>query len=117
MTMLLDHGVPRRYLQLLTAWGYEATVSSMHIAAAATDMEVLELAKRLNATLLTVDLDFANVLDYPPAQYGGIIVLRYQPQDENRVDVALRQALTELYPARIQGALVIVAPDRYRVRR
>lgn len=117
MTVLLDHGVPRRYLRLLHTWGYEATVSSTQIAAAASDTEVIALAQRLDAVLLTVDLDFANITVYPPADYGGILVLRYKPQDEAGVDRTLQQVLADLYRERLRGALVIVGADRYRIRR
>jgi predicted nuclease of predicted toxin-antitoxin system len=117
VTILLDHGVPRRYLRLLVEWGYTATVSSMHISAAAADSDVIELAQRMDGVLLTVDLDFANVLAYPPADFGGIIVLRYKPQDELRLDQTLHQALTDLYRDRFRGVLVIVGAGRYRIRR
>ncbi len=117
MTILLDHGVPRRYLRLLGEWGYAATVSSRHIAADAADVDVIALAQVLDAALLTVDLDFASVLDYPPAHYGGIIVLRYKPQDEGRVDQTLQRALSDLYREQLRGILVIVGPGRYRIRR
>jgi len=115
--ILLDHGVPRRYLRLLEAWVYPATVSSMHIAADATDVDVIALAQRLDAVLLTVDLDFSSILDYPPANYGGIIVLRYKPQNELRVDRTLQHALSDLHRERFRGILVIVGPGRYRIRR
>ena len=85
MTIVLDHCVPRRYQRLLSGWGYEAELSSAHIPQDAPDTDVIALAQRLEAVLLTVDLDFANILDYPPADYGGIIVLRYQIADEFRV--------------------------------
>ena len=77
----------------------------------------LHLPQRLDAVLLTVDLDFSSILDYPPANYGGIIVLRYKPQDELRVDRTLQHALSDLYRERFRGILVIVGPGRYRIRR
>lgn len=109
--------MPRRYLRLLDEWGYAATVSSRHIAADAADVDVIALAQGLDAVLLTVDLDFASVLDYPPAKYGGIVVLRYKPQDELHVDQTLQRALSDLYREPFLGILVIVGPGRYRIRR
>lgn len=117
MTILLDSSTPRRYLHLLSEWGYLAELSSAHIAKDAPDSEVLALAARFNAVLLTVDLDFSNIMDYPPSQHGGIIVLRYQPEDEPALDATLRSALADLYRDGLDKTLVVVSPGRYRVRR
>ena len=117
MTLVLDDCVPRRYQRLLAAWDYEVELSSAHIPPDAPDTDVIALAQKLDAALLTVDLDFANILDYPPSDYGGIIVMRYQTEDEAKLDTTLRTALADLYRDDLRGALVIVSPDRYRVRR
>lgn len=115
--ILLDNCVPRRYLRLLSGWGYESTLMTDYIAADSADAEVISLAVRLDAILLTVDLDFANILDYPPADYGGIVVLRYHIHNETELDDTLRTALDDLYRDDLRGALIIVSPGRYRVRR
>lgn len=114
--ILLDHCVPRRYLGLLRGWGYQASLISDHIPADSPDTAVIALAGRLDAALLTIDLDFANILDYPPADYGGIVVLRYHIQDEAELDTTLQSALADLYRDDLRGVLVIVSPGRYRVR-
>lgn len=114
--ILLDHCVPRRYLRLLHEWGYTAALMSAHIPADAPDADVMALAGKLDAALLTVDLDFANILDYPPADYGGIVVMRFQIEDEAELDVTLKSALDDLYRDGLRGVLVIVSSGRYRVR-
>jgi predicted nuclease of predicted toxin-antitoxin system len=47
--------------------------------AGAKDKAVIELATDLERVLLTRDLDFSNVLIYPPGHYLGIIVLKIAP--------------------------------------
>jgi predicted nuclease of predicted toxin-antitoxin system len=117
MSLLLDHNVPRKYLRLLQEWGYESTVLDEHIAADADDADVIALAQELDAVLLTADLDFANILDYPPADHAGIVVMRYEATDETGITATLKQALTDLYRDDLRGALVIVEPQRYRIRK
>jgi predicted nuclease of predicted toxin-antitoxin system len=117
MTLLLDAGAPRRYLHLLREWGYPVELSVAHIPHDAPDSDVIDLASTLNAALLTVDMDFSNILEYPPSKYKGIIVLRYQPADEHQIDAALKVMLDDLYAEGLMGYLVIVSPGRYRVRR
>ncbi len=114
--ILLDNCVPHRYLRLLREWGYDATLMTAHIPADAPDTDVIALADELDAVLLTVDLDFSNILDYPPSDYNGIVVMRYQIQDEAELDDTLKSALEDLYRDDLRGVLVIVAPGRYRIR-
>lgn len=117
MNILLDHCVPRRYLRLIQSWGHTATSLSQHLVPDVDDTVVIALAEKLDAVLLTIDLDFANILDYPPADYGGIIVMRYSVADEAAIDQTLKSALEDLTQADLQGALVIISVHRYRIRR
>lgn len=117
MSILLDHCVPRKYLRLLQSWGYDATLLSEHTTPDAADNDVITLAQTLDAVLLTVDLDFANILDYPPNDYAGIVVMRYEASDESLLVATLQQALADLYREPLRGVLVIIEPTRYRIRR
>ncbi len=116
MSILLDHNVPAKFVRLLNDWDYEASRLTDHLAADTDDVDVIELAQTLDAILLTIDLDFSNILDYPPADYAGIIVMRYQASAENAVIATLRQVLADLYRDDLRGVLVIVEPTRYRIR-
>lgn len=117
MSLLLDHNVPAKFARLLNEWGYEASRLTDHLAPDTEDVDVIALAQTLDAILLTIDLDFANILDYPPQGYVGIVVMRYQADTENAVIATLRQALDDCYRDDLRGVLVIVEPTRYRIRR
>jgi predicted nuclease of predicted toxin-antitoxin system len=113
--ILLDNCVPRRYLKLIQGWGYD-TIELRSIQPEDTpDSQVIVEAKRLNAVLLTVDLDFSNVLNYPPQAYSGIVVMRYDASQEGALDETLRLALQEQTP--LTGLLIVVSQGKYRVRR
>ena len=117
MTILLDACVPRKFGRLLELWGYPVVLSQAQIAADAPDSDVLMLAQPLDAILLTIDLDFSNILDYPPDETKGIVVLRYAIEDEDALIKTLQESLQQLYREGLQKALVIVSPGRYRLRR
>lgn len=117
MSVLLDHCVPRKYFRLLQSWGYAVTLLSEHVSPDAADIDVITLAQTLDAILLTVDLDFANVLTYPPGDYAGIVVMRYEASNEDLLSATLQQALADLYRDPLRGVLVIIEPTRYRMRR
>ena len=117
MPVLLDHCVPRKFLTLIASWGYEASLLSEHSKPDIPDGEVVAIAQQLDAVFLTVDMDFSNILTYPPQDYAGIVVIRYQARNEAQVIDALRQALEDLYRDDLRGALVVISEDHYRVRR
>jgi hypothetical protein len=117
MSILLDHCVPNKFLHLLTSWGYNATLLSQHIPPDSDDSDVLELAQLLDAVLLTLDLDFSNILTYPPSNYAGILVMLYKAQDEPELIITLQKVLADMYRDDLRGVLIIIEAKRYRVRR
>lgn len=117
MKFLLGACVPRRYLRLLREWGYSAELATAELSPDAPDLAVLALAQQQDAILLTVDLDFADIRAYPPADYQGILVMRYTATDEAQMDTSLQTVLRDLTREELRGVLVIVTPTHYRVQR
>jgi len=65
--------------------------------------------------LITLDLDFANPLRFPPEPTAGVIVLRPQRPVIALIEATLRAALPALKSSDLRGALWIVEPGRIRV--
>ncbi|MCK6576569.1 MAG: DUF5615 family PIN-like protein [Anaerolineae bacterium] len=114
--ILLDASTPRRFLESLRAWGYDVERSLAHLPGAAADEKVIALAQQLDTVLLSVDLDFSNIVTYPPADYASIIVLRDVPEQEVKVEAVLKQALENHCRDGLRRRLVIVAAKGYRIR-
>lgn len=87
-----------------------------HTYVDAVDSEVLQTALQLDAILLTVDMDFSNILDYPPPDYRGIIVMRDQGGRDETASNTLKLVLAEMYPEKLRGRLVVINKDRYKIR-
>lgn len=117
MSVVIDHCVPRKFLRLVQSWGYDASTITQHISSDSPDSAVIALAQQLDAVLLTVDMDFANILHYPPENYGGIIVMRYELSEEPSLITTLQNVFNDLYRDELRSAIVVVEPKRYRVRR
>lgn len=85
---------------------------------AASDHAVISWAKKHNAVLVTRDLDFANILNFPPRAYPGIVVLKlpsfYTAREITRV---LSQFLTKADLRSLPRSTVIVEEGRFRVRK
>lgn len=93
-----------------------ATVEERGLAGAA-DETVLSQALAEDRVLLSRDLDFSNILLYPPDQHLGIIVLRIRPHTTDSVRRVLASVLTYFSQESIQQALVIVDHNKFRERR
>lgn len=84
----------------------------------ATDAAIFAWARKHCAVLVTRDLDFANIIQFPPRVSFGIIVLRlpssYPAAEITRV---LREFLTKADVETFPRSIVIVEEGRFRVRR
>jgi predicted nuclease of predicted toxin-antitoxin system len=76
MRFLLDANMPRSAIGTLSARGHHVEFARDIGLGAAPDTQIAERARQTGNALLTRDLDFADIRQYPPGQYGGIVVLR-----------------------------------------
>ncbi len=116
MRVLADHCVYGRTVRLLRAHGYEVVTLHELGRADASDAEVLALAQSLEAVLITNDKGFGNVLIYPPACHGGIIVLRMKAANQERVHRNLLDFLRLRSRDVLRKTLVVVDARACRVR-
>ncbi len=90
MKFKVDENLPVDVAELLREAGYDAaTVLEQHLSGA-VDSAVASVCRQEGRTLVTLDLDFADIRSYPPAQYPGLIVLRLKQQDKPHILEVLR---------------------------
>jgi predicted nuclease of predicted toxin-antitoxin system len=84
---------------------------------AGADDERLGAVWRAHARVLfTLDLDFADIRTYPPADYTGIVVMRPSKPSRDGVLTLLTRALPVLAREWAEHHLWIVEPSRIRTR-
>ena len=118
MRFLVDADLPRSVAPLLRSLGHEAEDVRDCGLGTASDRLIADYALRHSLCLLTGDFDFADIRNYPPEQYAGIVVLGLPrdataPMIRAQVETFIRQ--TELLP-QLPGRLAIVEPHRVRLR-
>jgi predicted nuclease of predicted toxin-antitoxin system len=90
-----------------------------HLPINAKDPEVIACAQSLEAVLVTLNGDFANIINYPPAKFRGIIALQIQNHPESLPAIVIR-LLTYLgeHPDRenYAGKLFLVEAHRIRIK-
>ena len=80
------------------------------------DERVIDVCRREARVLITLDLDFSNILAYPPADFTGIVVLRLSDQAHATVKAAIQRVLDITTQEPIAGKLWIVEERRIRIR-
>ena len=118
MLFLVDANLPRSVVELLTNCGHQAEFSRDIGLAAVPDEFIAMRARKTTAALLTRDLDFADVRQYPPRDYYGIVVIRV-PDDFVAADIVRileRFVRQPDFMAQLIGRLAIIEPDRVRFR-
>ena len=80
---LADHCVPARVAESLKAAGHIVTRLRDALPPESPDENVIAKAQELEAILLTLNGDFADITAYPPANYRGIV----SPRVGNRHEV------------------------------
>ncbi len=76
MKLKLDENLGERGRQRLEAAGHEVCTVPMQGLASATDRDLLARCVEESRAPVTLDLDFANPLAFPPAAHRGVAVLR-----------------------------------------
>jgi predicted nuclease of predicted toxin-antitoxin system len=115
-----DHCVPNSVIQTLRAAGHGVVILREHIPRDSDDPIVIAKAQELEAILVSLNGDFADIVTYPPSHYKGIIAL--QVRDHPEVIPALMQRLmtylsTHPEMSDYEGQLFVVEVHRIRMRR
>ncbi len=119
MQFFADHCVPRSIGDALEAEGHEVVRLSDRLRVDAEDAVVIEEAQKVGAILLSLNGDFADLLRYPPEEYGGIVALQVRNRPEAIASIMdkLLDYLEE-YPDQSHyiGKLFLVEAHRIRIR-
>jgi predicted nuclease of predicted toxin-antitoxin system len=118
MRFLIDANLPRAVIAVVQSLGHQAEFARDIGLASATDEQIASHALQYRAALLTRDLDFADIRQYPPDRYSGIVVLRLPDSAvAEEIAAALERFLSEPgLIASLGGRLAIVEGDRVRFR-
>ena len=118
MKFLLDANMPRTAASLLRGLSHEVEDVRDVLPNGADDATVAAHARAGQFVLITRDFDFADIRNYPPQNYAGIIVLEL-PDDA--IAAQVNQTLQSFVNkpellARLTGRLAIVESWRVRFR-
>lgn len=82
------------------------------------DDNIFQYSKAQNLTLLTRDLDFANIHRFPLGTHSGVVVIRFE--NAAPIDTLSKRVITallELKEDEIFGNLIVISPQSLRIRK
>jgi predicted nuclease of predicted toxin-antitoxin system len=117
MKFKLDENMPADLTILSQEEGHDATDVVGEGLAGARDPPVLKAATNEGRVLLTFDLDFADVRQYPPRSHAGIVVFRLHDQRWATLKGPVARLLAGRNLEKLEKGLAIVDETRVRYRR
>ncbi len=75
MRFVVDADLPHSVAALIQSYGHDAVHVRDVGLGRASDAEIAARAQADNSCLITGDFDFADIRNYPPGEYSGIVVM------------------------------------------
>jgi predicted nuclease of predicted toxin-antitoxin system len=116
MKFKIDENLPIEVAVALRDAGHDAMSVVDQGLGGRADTSVAEVCRREGRSLVTLDVDFANVQAYPPRDHPGFIVLRLQRQDKPHVLGVVATVVPLLGEEPLEHRLWIVDESRIRIR-
>ena len=115
--LLADMGVSRHVVDALRLSGYDAVHVFELGLHQAHDSSIFQFATAESRTVITFDLDFAEINLRAPHPHSGVILVRMRHPRSSIVLKRLRVVLSSCAEDLRAGAIVSLAELHYRVRR
>ncbi|PYV32507.1 MAG: hypothetical protein DMG22_13095 [Acidobacteria bacterium] len=115
-----DHCVSNFIINSLREAGHTVLLLKEYLAVESTDAAVIGKGQELDAILLSLNGDFADIVTYPPSRFKGIAALqiRNHPEITPHLVQRLRRYLDQHpSPEHYRGKLLVIEVDRIRVRK
>ncbi len=115
MKLKLDENLGIRHREQLQRAGHDVDTVHDEQLSGAPDPDVLEAAVAAGRALVTLDVDFANPIHFPPQRTAGIAVLRVRERFSGRdIEQLIDHLIRGLARQPMAGRLWIVREDRIR---
>jgi predicted nuclease of predicted toxin-antitoxin system len=116
MLFKTDENIHQEIADLLRHQGHDALSVFDQGMRGYSDEEVAAVCQHEGRVLVTLDLDFSNILAFPPEDYAGIIILRLHDPSRPSVKTAIQRLMPLLNTEQLVGHLWTVDEAGIRIR-
>ncbi len=100
----IDENLPTEIATLLREAGHDAQTILDQRMGGADDSQIAEACRSETRVLITLDAGFADIRNYPPRDFAGVIVLRTDDQQKARLLSLFRRVLSFIGQDRLLAA-------------
>lgn len=103
-------------VELLRRHGHEVlTVWDQNLRGASDD-KLLTICCKEQRAMITLDLDFADIMVYPPGNFPGLIVMRLKDQSRKSILSVMEKVISLLKSEPLPSKLWLVDEKKVRIR-
>ena len=114
----LDENLPTSLCETLRDLGHECKHVRDVGLTGASDEIIAEYAKSKTLILVTKDVEFGNILLYPPHKHHGLVVVRLpHTTTADHIKNAISLFLQKIDPKILIHAIPVVETGKYRIRK
>ena len=117
MRFKVDESLHVEVADLLRGQGHDALTVFDQGLRGRGDHDIADTCRSENRVLLSLDLDFSNILMFPPENYPGLVVLRLRNKGRAAVRHVVTRVMDHLNKEPLAGCLWIVDEHRIRIHR
>ena len=117
MRFKVDESLHVEIVVLLRERGHDALTVFDQGHRGRSDRDIANLSQSEGRILISLDLDFSNILMFPPEKYPGLIVLRLRKKSRSAVRRIVTRVIDHLDKEPLAGRLWVVDEHRIRIHR
>jgi len=118
LKFFLDANIPYSSITIFKNFNYDAEHARNIGMGNSLDNEIIEYVIKHHQILVTKDLGFGNIMDYPIKSHHGVIILRLPfYYTAKQINNALLRFLKSVKEHEIKNSITIIEAGRYRIRR
>jgi predicted nuclease of predicted toxin-antitoxin system len=116
MRFKLDENLPSQCAKLLLENGFNTETVIQEGLQGCSDQIIIEACQSEDRILITLDLDFSDIRNYPPGSNPGIIVLRLPEQSIAAAQNSIMRLISSFSQELPTNKLWIVDESKIRIR-
>jgi predicted nuclease of predicted toxin-antitoxin system len=117
MRFKIDENLPLEVAELFNAEAHDAVTVNDEALHGTVNAQLAQICRAEDRILVTLDIGFADIRNYPPQLLPGIIVLRLGRLDRNHILDTVRRTLPLMAQEPLAQSLWIVEENQIRIRR